>query len=68
MTLYTRKGTVFADHLEFRCINRKCRTAYRYGYYKDGDEIVYTMPFENEYIISSQNTGFEVNEIIIIIK
>jgi hypothetical protein len=60
VTVYTRSGTFTAEHLEFRCVNTKCRSGHRYGYHTRDKEIFYTDPLSQEYLIVSQNTAFQV--------
>ena len=60
VSLYTRSGTMEAEHHESRCKNRDCRVGYRYGYHTINANMIYDDPFDNEYILTSQNTGFQL--------
>ena len=59
VTLYKREGPVEAVHVELRCRDKSCRTAYRYGYHqKNGikydDDIL-----KKKYVVTSRYTAFE---------
>ena len=61
MTIYTLHGPVYAKHWEYLCSRRKCRARFRYGYSKPtADELHYEPLGDNQFLLTSEVTGFEV--------
>ena len=59
--VYGRNGNKKFLHREKRCSIRSCRTSYFYGYYKHkGMKIYHQNVLQNEILISSNQTGFEI--------
>ena len=60
LPVYTSSGTKYAQHIESRCSS--CRRGYYHGYRKDGTTYIYDDDaWQNDFLISSRETGFEVN-------
>ena len=60
VTVYTRAGPFEARHVERRCSNQSCRTAYRYGYHQKCGIIYDEDIFKKKYLITSRRTAFEI--------
>ena len=56
--LYTDSGTKKVIHEEIRCTN--CRVSHRYGYSVIDRLLSYESVGKHDYLLTSQNTGFEV--------
>ena len=59
VTVYTREGPLEAVHVELRCKEKSCRTAYRYGYHMKEGIIYDDDVLKKKYIVTSRYTAFE---------
>jgi hypothetical protein len=57
-------GSSTTRHLEYRCKSRACRVGHRHGYTSTKESLVYTNPLQNEFLVTSQNTAFQVRNIL----
>ena len=69
MLIYGRNGVQLAEHKEHRCSNKNmiqpCRAGAFYGYITfEGDKIYTEDCLKNEFLITSNQTAFEVNYLL----
>ena len=64
--VYTRDGTLLAEHKEKRCNNRNCRVGAFYGYIviSGGDRIYLPDCLNNEFLVVSSQTAFHINYLL----
>ena len=64
--VYTRDGTLLAEHKEKRCNNRNCRVGAYYGYIviRGGDRIYLPNCLNNEFLVVSSQTAFHLNYLL----
>ena len=64
--VYTRDGTLLAEHKEKRCNNRNCRVGAYYGYIviRGGDRIYLPNCLNNEFLVVSSQTAFHINYLL----
>ena len=69
MLIYGRNGVRLAEHKEHRCSNQNtiqpCRVGAFYGYITfEGDKIYDTDCLKNEFLVTSNQTAFEISYLI----
>ena len=64
--VYTRDGTLLAEHKEKRCNNRNCRVGAYYGYIviRGGDRIYLPNCLNIEFLVVSSQTAFHINYLL----
>ena len=64
--VYTRDGTLLAEHKEKRCNNTNCRVGAYYGYIviRGGDRIYLPNCLNNEFLVVSSQTAFHINYLL----
>ena len=62
VTIYSREGTLFAQHITKICPNRWCRKRFAFGFStKNGEKVYDRLTHETKYLICSNETAFKTD-------